>query len=184
MKPRLSAQARRILEIFVERYPTSAQFRGGRRLRLSNWPQRLPGIAGDLDRKEDFLDAVDELVRSGVLSVRWQRFRSDEEVEALYLENPDVLYQLLGEKTPKKKRDELRQALLAFPWTERSLRGAVGRLDRLLGEDGDVAVQDPAELFDIGHFVMMVRADYTCIRFYNHLFTADCRGDCVFKRRK
>ncbi|HET6498045.1 MAG TPA: hypothetical protein VFH17_03220, partial [Coriobacteriia bacterium] len=67
--------ARRILAEFAESYPTSAHSTGGRKLRKAGWEEVFPGIVTDVAAKSDFLDAVDELVSDGILSVRWKRFR-------------------------------------------------------------------------------------------------------------
>ena len=55
----LSAMARTILSAFAEAYPTSAHYRGGRKLRLGDWHRRLPQIEEDVEEREAFLEAVE-----------------------------------------------------------------------------------------------------------------------------
>jgi len=154
-KPGLSEAARRILCSFLERYPSSAQKRGGRKLRLAKWDNRLPAISRDLEGKERFLDAVEELEKLGVLSVRWGRFRVGEEVEALYLEDPALLYALLGEKSPRERREELLDVLKRRPWSDGPLSTIASTLAARLEEDSAVGVEKPDELRDIGRLLLL-----------------------------
>ncbi len=101
----LSEKARTILESFAESYPLSAHYRDGRRLRKGGWEKKLPEIERDVDEKELFLEAVTFLCREGVISVRWKRFREGDRVEAIYLESPERLYELLGRPHPGDQRD-------------------------------------------------------------------------------
>ena len=114
----LDPWARPILELFAETYPTSAHYRGGRILRLGSWEKRFPEITTNVDDKDGFLAAVEDLVHQGVLSVRWRRFRTGEEVDALYLDDPRKLYELLGAETPWDHRNALIAALAEPPWND------------------------------------------------------------------
>ncbi len=100
----------RILKIFVESYPGSAQFRGGRKLRRGDWEHIFPDINDSPDNKDAFISAVEELEEEGIVSVKWIRFRKGDRVDALYLENPDKIYQYLGEDTP----ENIRESVLSF----------------------------------------------------------------------
>ena len=101
------ASARRILEIFVESYPVSAHYRGGRKLRKGGWNAIFPEIVKDSNAKHDFLRGVDFLVREKIVSVKWKRFREGDEAEALYLEDADEMYRLLGTDSPEEIRLKL-----------------------------------------------------------------------------
>ena len=103
----LNSYARAILKIFAEAYPFSAQLRGGRKLRKGNWHRVFPEMETDIAAKEDFLRTVEELVRTGVISVKWKRFREGDQAEALYLENPKLLFELTGGKDPKAVRETM-----------------------------------------------------------------------------
>ena len=52
---------RAILEAFAARYPASAQRRGGRPLRISNWVELLPAAFGSASGRLSFLDAMERL---------------------------------------------------------------------------------------------------------------------------
>jgi len=103
----LNSYARAILKIFAEAYPFSAQLRGGRKLRKGNWHRVFPEMETDIAAKEDFLRTVEELGRTGVISVKWKRFREGDQAEALYLENPKLLFELTGGKDPKAVRETM-----------------------------------------------------------------------------
>ena len=105
-RPRFGSTALRILAAFADSYPASAHYRGGRKLRKGDWRKLFPEMAADVEAKEEFLAAVDELVAAGIVGVRWQRFRDGSEVEALYLENPAELYTALGRPSPDAVRME------------------------------------------------------------------------------
>lgn len=100
----------RILKIFAESYPGSAQFKGGRKLRKSDWEKLLPEINDSPDNKEAFISAVEELENSGVVSVKWVKFKKGDKVDVIYLENPENMYQQLGEDTP----ESIRESVLSF----------------------------------------------------------------------
>lgn len=151
----LDATAREILNAFAEAYPTSAHYRGGRKLRLSGWSRRLPEIEEDVEEKEAFLRSVEELVSDGLLSVKWRRFRVGEEVEALYLEDPGRLYALFGAKAPWHRRDELLAVLRQPPWTERALAPLRERLEALLEAHHPVPVEEATELRELGRLFLL-----------------------------
>jgi len=98
---------RKILEIFAESYPGSAQFKGGRQLRKSDWDHVFQEINDSPDAKESFISAVEELVDQGIISVKWIKFKKGDKVDALYLKNPAVMYELLGEDTPENIRESI-----------------------------------------------------------------------------
>jgi hypothetical protein len=155
----LSETAREILEEFASRYPQSAHYRGGRKLRLDHWERRFPGVLTDVDEKEAFLAAVEDLVTQGVISVRWQRFRSGEAVEALYLEDPPALFHLLGRSSPSQQREELLAVLEESPWSRDELLPLAEQLRTLLQERHPTVVHDPADLRDLGRIFLLSPED-------------------------
>ena len=161
----LSETAREILEEFASSYPQSAQYRGGRKLRLGGWDRRFPGTLTDVEEKEAFLAAVEDLAAQEVISVRWQRFRSGEAVEALYLEDPAALYRLLGRTSPSERRDELLAVLEEPPWSRDELTALAEQLHARLREHHPTVVGDPEDLRDIGRIFL--------------LSPEDCRGYAV-----
>lgn len=112
----LSTTARAILVEFADSFPESAHFRGGRKLRKGGWERVFPGLDADVETKEAFLDAVDELVAMGLVSVRWRRFREGSEVEALYLEDADRLFSLVGRASPEEVREQMLAVLRGEAW--------------------------------------------------------------------
>ena len=60
---------RRILELFAERYPASAQRRGGRALRLRAWPELMSEAFSSADARLSFLDAMERLERAGIVAL-------------------------------------------------------------------------------------------------------------------
>ncbi len=103
----LNEYATAILSHFAQGYPGSAQYRGGRKLRKGNWERIFPEIAGDVEAKEEFLRGVEALVSVGVVQVKWKRFRDGDAVEALYLEDPNLLYALSGARSPNELREHM-----------------------------------------------------------------------------
>lgn len=97
----------RILKVFAESYPGSAQFQGGRKLRKGGWEQIFPDINESPDMKDSFIDAVVELEGEGIISVKWVKFQKGNKIDALYLENPDKMYSYMGENTPEKIRESV-----------------------------------------------------------------------------
>ncbi|MFP4536595.1 MAG: Wadjet anti-phage system protein JetD domain-containing protein, partial [Spirochaetaceae bacterium] len=152
---RLDATVREILQAFADAYPTSAHYRGGRKLRLGGWSRRVPEIEDDVEEKEAFLRSVEELTSDGLLSVKWRRFRAGEEVEALYLEDPERLYALLGAKAPWHRRDELLSVLRQPPWTEPALATLRERLGALLDAHHPVPVEEATELRELGRLFLL-----------------------------
>ena len=122
----LSSRAREILAEFASSFPTSAHYRGGRRLRKGGWESVFPTIAADVEEKERFLDAVEELERLGLVAVKWRRFREGSEVESITLESPEALYAELGVASPEAVRDELLCALDEPLWND-PVAGSPGR---------------------------------------------------------
>ena len=136
-KEPLSETARVILQRFLEDYPTSAQLRGGRKLRKAGWEGALPRIAHDPEAKEAFLIAAEELETRGVLSIRWARYRRGDRIEALYLEDPALLYELFGLPAPEQRREKALELIDAFrreqlPWMSAAERGPEGFVHALI----------------------------------------------------
>jgi hypothetical protein len=107
-----------ILRRFQEDYPSSAQFRGGRALRKGGWQRIFPEIERDPRIKDDFISAAEDLEKKGVLSIQWARHRRGDRIEALYLENPRLLHELLGVPAPEDQREESLRLLADFRWEE------------------------------------------------------------------
>lgn len=113
----MTIAARAILARFAEVYPTSAHARGGRKLRLGRWERHDPRIGDDIDHREEFLAAVDELIATGIVSAKWRRFREGSELEALYLEDPVRLYAELNLPSPEAIRQAIVDELSSPRWT-------------------------------------------------------------------
>jgi hypothetical protein len=109
--------ARSILEHFAVAFPESAHYRGGRKLRLGKWAERFPRIERDVEAKEEFLDSVDELVSLGLVTAGWARFREGTDLDAIYLEDPDRMYELLGRASPEEVRIGMLEMLESDGWT-------------------------------------------------------------------
>lgn len=112
--PELSLYEKRILAVFGERYPDSAQFSGGRKLRKGSWHVTFPEIDKSVEAKNSFLSAVEHLEKQGVISVKWERFRTGDRVAALYLERPGLLYFLLNKSDPETLIAEMREILSSY----------------------------------------------------------------------
>lgn len=157
----LDPWARRILELFADTYPTSVHYRGGRRLRLGSWDKRFPEIAADVDGKNGFLAAVEDLVHLGVLSVRWRRFRTGEEVDALYLDDPSRMYEMLQREAPWDHRDALLEVLKAPPWDDPRLVELGERTRARLLAHHSPALDSPEDLRDIGRLLLVTPQERT-----------------------
>ncbi|HDQ15169.1 MAG TPA: DUF2399 domain-containing protein [Sediminispirochaeta sp.] len=103
-----------ILLEFQRDYLSSAQFRGGRALRKGNWERIFPEIETDPQVKDEFLSAAEELETRGIISIKWARHRRGDRIEALYLQNPAQLHQLLGLPSPERQREESLALLKEF----------------------------------------------------------------------
>ncbi len=90
-----------ICRAFLDAYPKSAAFSGGRRLRIGSWERRYPEITKDFAAKDAFIESVEYLQQEGLLEIRWVRFRAHEQVEALYLLDSYRLYEHEGLLHPK-----------------------------------------------------------------------------------
>ena len=141
--------ARRILAAFAESYPTSAHYQGGRKLRKAGWEEVFPPIVSDVAARNDFLDAVDELVTAGILSARWKRFREGDDLEALYLEDPAGLFAALGIPSPEAVAREMIAVLDRPPWSSPFLADLAAYLRPRLVAGHPVAVRDSRELKDL-----------------------------------
>jgi len=100
---RLSRYERIILEEFALRYRSSAQRSGGRKVRIDDWVKIFPEITRDADKKSSFLDAMEKLSAREVISLKWERFKTGNDLSASYLENPEKLYDLLEVLHPDKE---------------------------------------------------------------------------------
>jgi hypothetical protein len=157
--PAVSELAKAILREFAESFPESAHYRGGRRLRKGGWEAIFPAVAQDVEAKEAFLESVDELCSLGVIEVKWKRFRPGTEVEALYLQDPHLLFSLLGRQTPDEMREKMLGVLHSHAWA--SISDAPGAVDfvesirvyleALLEARHPVPVRSADELLDLGH---------------------------------
>jgi hypothetical protein len=118
----ISPSADKLLQVFLAAYPASAQMRGGRKLRRSNWADVFPGISSSVEEKEQFLEAVDELSARGIVSVKWRPHRRGDEVDAIYLENPEEMHRILGVPSPEENARSCLRVLET--WTPRFEYGA------------------------------------------------------------
>ncbi len=107
----MNRYARAILEAFAEAYPASAQFSGGRRLRLGAWEKRIPETVDDVEAKDDFLSAAEALEKKKIVELKWRRFRTRTDLEAILLENPDLLYAQLERDSPETIRKRMLEVL-------------------------------------------------------------------------
>lgn len=113
----MTTLALRILEVIAETYPASAHYRGGRKLRKAGWEKVFPEITRDVAAKNDFLDAVEELEGAGIVSAKWKRFRERDDLEALYLEEPEMMFELLGRPSPEGIAREMIDLLDRPEWS-------------------------------------------------------------------
>jgi len=145
----LNPYAKRIIRVFAEAYPGSAQMRGGRKLRKGSWEKVFPEITGDVSAKEEFLRGVEALAARGVLSVKWKRFREGDEAEALYLEDPEALYREAEVRDPGEIRREMLAAVGS--WRPKTETGAAVReaLTAKLDVYHDIFVSSPEDLRDL-----------------------------------
>jgi len=88
--------ARGICLIFAEKYPRSAAFSGGRRLRIGLWEKIFPEIKKNFETKDAFLESAEWLSAQKIIEIRWMSFRAHDEVDAMYLLDPDRLYAYVG----------------------------------------------------------------------------------------
>ncbi len=113
----LSTTARAILTEFADSFPESAHYRGGRKLRKGEWQRVFPGLDTDVEEKERFLDAVDELEALGLVSVKWVRHRIGTDVDALYLEDPERVFALTDRVSPEENRTQMLALLGGDAWS-------------------------------------------------------------------
>ncbi|TVQ96274.1 MAG: DUF2399 domain-containing protein [Spirochaetaceae bacterium] len=145
----ITPTARRILEQFAAAFPNSAHYRGGRPLRKAGWAGLMPEIERDVESKQRFLDAVDELVAAGILSVRWRRFREGDDVEALYLRDPAALFAALGTRSPTETASAMSTELSRTECPPGSLAEAVAtHVAALLEANHPTPFADETELAD------------------------------------
>jgi hypothetical protein len=134
-----------ICTILMQKYPSSAAFSGGRRLRVGDWYRRFPETLEDFEAKNAFLDALLELESRGIIEARWRRYRTGEEIEAIYLDSAEALYGFTGVLHPRGASqqilDHLQQIEVREPLAVR-LRSAL--IDQL---DADQAIT--TELFKV-----------------------------------
>ena len=149
----LSTTARAILTEFADAFPQSAHYRGGRKLRKAGWERVFPETERDVEAKEAFLDAVDELCRLGVISVKWRRYRDGTEVEALYLEDADRLYELADRPSPEHTRSEMLEVLESDAWAGDTIDAVRDHLRALLEARHPVPAETAAELRDLARLL-------------------------------
>jgi hypothetical protein len=149
MAPPLNRYARCILERFAEDYPGSAHYRGGRKLRKGGWQNLFPEVEGDVEAKEQFLGGVEALVVRGIVSVKWKRFREGDEVEALYLEDPEQLYSITGGKRPERVREEMLSVLSGWGPLSQTGTAVKETVQAKLEAFHPLPVRDACELTDI-----------------------------------
>jgi len=149
----------RILRVFAESYPTSASFRGGRRLRKSGWAKHFPGIASDLAARNDFLEAAEELVHAGIVSVRWKRFREGDDLEALYLEDPRAMFDALGVQSPEEGTKQMLSLLAKPQWAGGRLAEIAAYLVPRLEAGHPVPAGSAAELADLSRVFALSREE-------------------------
>jgi hypothetical protein len=96
-----------------------------RPLRLK--PDRIvPGIdRASPDDRESFLEAAETLEGRGLLSLIWVRHRKGETLSALVCRDPELLYELAGEESPKTTAEKVRSAARSFAAGTVSEEGAM-----------------------------------------------------------
>jgi len=152
----MTQRERSILDVFAERFPSSAHATGGKNLRI-----RVESAFPELDRKnpdeyESFLEAAESLEKQGVLSISWKGKRAGEEITGLTLADPDALYTLLDCESPVLRSASLRflakelTGILTgtsaefFSWLGEVLMPR--DIDMRTGEPTDTSFQDAANL--------------------------------------
>ena len=138
-----------ILEVFAKRFPKSPQRHGGRKIRIADWEKIIPEIQNCAEDKISFLDALEKLESRNVISVKWSRFRRGDEIEAVYLENATVLFELLSEDHP----DVILSRILNPVRGKRGYSGTSLRIiaycEKMMNEKTDLPFGDPLVLQDI-----------------------------------
>lgn len=106
----MTDRERVILEELAGRYHSSAHAAGGRKLRLRA-ASAFPGLdRRKPDEYESFLEACETLEKEGIVSLVWVKRAKGEELEALVLENPAVLFSRLGRDSPTDSCADSREA--------------------------------------------------------------------------
>lgn len=158
-----------ILNQFIADYPYSAQIRGGRPLRKGRWERIFPGIETDLQIKEEFLSAAEELEAQGVLSIKWARHRKGDQIEAMYLRDPARMYHLLDIPSPERQREESLDLLADY---RKRLRRREAESEDGFVEDLITQIQARLEAFiptpcsdpkDLGDLLTLLAADRNII---------------------
>ena len=88
--------AREICLIFAEKYPRSAAFSGGRRLRIGQWEKIFPEIKKNFETKDAFLESAEWLAEQKIIEIKWMSFRAHNEVDAMYLLDAAMLHDYVG----------------------------------------------------------------------------------------
>lgn len=149
----MTETARSILEHFSQAFPNSAHYRGGRKLRLGKWEKRYPDLSSNLDAKEEFLSAVEELEQLGVLRATWRRFREGTDLEALVLEDAEALYRFLDRPSPETVRRSMLAVLDSPRWAAGEPNGLLAQvrdhLRSLVDAGHPTAVETPESLEDL-----------------------------------
>lgn len=127
-------------------------------MRKAGWEEVFPAILTDVSDKNDFLEAVEELVSAGLVSARWRRFRKGDRLEALYLESPEGMYDALGIDSPRTVSQRMLALLRDPEWKRAELRELAAYLGPRLESGGPVAVRDAGELADLSRLFTMTPA--------------------------
>jgi hypothetical protein len=109
--PELSLYERIILEEFAARYRSSAQRSGGRSVRIADWSAVFPGIKQSADEKLLFLDAMEKLSAKKVISLKWEKFGTGNDLSAAYLEDAEKIFELLGVLHPDEEALRITQSV-------------------------------------------------------------------------
>jgi len=144
----LTRWERRILGAFTERFSSSAHRRGGRRLRIGKWEVLFPEIRTDAGERTGFLEAMESCEGLGIIHVKWRKYRRGDDIEAAYLENDRLLYDLMGAEHPD---DLLRRIVAATDGTGHSRISdeIIEYCDKTLAEKGMPPFEAPRDVADL-----------------------------------
>ncbi len=138
-----------ILNAFAARFAQSAQRRGGRKIRISDWNKFAPEIYFKAEEKIRFLDALAKLHARDVISIKWKRFRTNEEVEAVYLESGKLLYHALGIKHPDDILMEIADAVSQKKTHTLISQRIIDYCKKMLDEKIDLPFDNPHDVNNI-----------------------------------
>ena len=150
---------KRILEIFVESFPLSAHFtKNGRKLRKTGWGEIFPEIDKNVEQKEAFLTAVESLCSKGILTASWERFRKGDKLTALYLEDSEGMYNILGIEHPENTRQNILLRLNDYNPQNKLEEELLKFIINILKAKHPLSVEDKDKLFDILKLTSISRA--------------------------